>query len=142
MVASYSFCFFFSGGYYMVFGLLMMPCAQFICFLSVSTVRLLRFFGIFFSIAHWIDMFSINFSILLVCGMLSICPPPPHALLIHLRRCAPSRNHLRVLLLYFILSHIRTALNSFNFDLVAFSLHMLIQIKVIKIYFFYSNVNI
>lgn len=44
----------------------------------------------------------------------------PHALLLHWRRCTPSRSHLRVLLPCFILWQIWKARNAFRFDSQSF----------------------
>ena len=50
----------------------------------------------------------------------------PHALLLHWRRCAPSQNHLQVLLPCFILWQVWKAHNTFRFDSQSFSVDVVI----------------
>lgn len=50
----------------------------------------------------------------------------PNALLRHWRRCAPSRNHIRVLIPCFILWHVWKALNAYRFDSMVFSVDAVI----------------
>lgn len=83
---------------------LLMPYARksFAWFLGASVVGLLRFFSIYFLIAHDFSRFGFIFSILLVCKMLFFMSL--HALLLHQQRYVIFKSHIQALLHCFIYS--------------------------------------
>ena len=73
---------------------------------------------------QWVHQIWVHFQWIL--GMSDIIFLTPHALLLHWQWCAPSQNHLQVLLPYFILWQVWKAHNTFRFDSQSFSVDVVI----------------